>query len=308
MILNCPSDRLSLVEKYELSDALELGNIVFFPSSPIPLPSPSDLDFLRRDLPPQLRRKNLSYHPEVDRVVGLGRSTASSQRAGAILRHHTTLVREFLERVIPSLAWGWSVGTSSFRPFQEKGRALSPHASNERVHIDAGAYGATHGNRILRFFMNAHETEPRVWISKGGFRDVYRRYGGAAGVTPVLPFSRRSLRGGIPDQFRSGVVGVLARMGIPMARLLDSSPYDRLMRRFHNYMKDTPEFQGDPIGHREVSFPPRSAWMVFTDQVSHACVSGQHAFVDTFIIPLGNCRFPELSPYHILSQGSPPSS
>ena len=25
--------------------------------------------------------------------------------------------------------------------------------------------------------------------------------------------------------------------------MLDSSPYDRAMRKFHNYMKDTPSFQ-----------------------------------------------------------------
>jgi hypothetical protein len=218
------------------------------------------------------------------------------------------LVREFLERTIPTLSWGWTVGTSSFRPFQEKGRALSPHASNERVHIDAGAYGATHGNRILRFFMNAHETEDRIWVSKGAFSDVYRRHGSAAGIAPPLRSSSRNLRGGFQDRFRTGVVGALSRLGIPMARLLDSSPYDRLMRRFHNYMKDTPEFQSDPVGHREVSFPPQSAWMVFTDQVSHACISGQHAFIDTFIIPLGNCRFPEKAPYHVLSQTDPPSS
>jgi hypothetical protein len=38
--------------------------------------------------------------------------------------------------------------------------------------------------------------------------------------------------------------------------------------------------------------------MVLTDGVSHACVSGQHALADTFLIPLRNCRLP--APYDLL--------
>ena len=39
--------------------------------------------------------------------------------------------------------------------------------------------------------------------------------------------------------------------------------------------------------------------MVLTDGVSHACIQGQHALVDTFLIPLANCRLP--APYHLLA-------
>ena len=82
-----------------------------------------------------------------------------------------------------------------------------------------------------------------------------------------------------------------------MARVIDTSPYDRRMRRFHNWMKDTAEFQQPP--HERFSFAPFSAWMVLTDGVSHACIQGQHALVDTFLIPLANCRLP--APYHLLA-------
>jgi hypothetical protein len=87
---------------------------------------------------------------------------------------------------------------------------------------------------------------------------------------------------------------------VPSAKVLDSSPYDRAMRRFHNYMKDTPAFQSTTEGHREFRFKPFQAWMVFTDRVSHACISGQHAFADTFVIRLGSCRLPEMAPINIL--------
>jgi hypothetical protein len=83
-------------------------------------------------------------------------------------------------------------------------------------------------------------------------------------------------------------------------RFLDSSPYDRAMRRFHNFMKDSPAFQTATEGHQEFRFKPFWAWMVFTDRVSHACISGQHAFIDTFVVRLGSFRLPDLAPINLL--------
>jgi hypothetical protein len=40
--------------------------------------------------------------------------------------------------------------------------------------------------------------------------------------------------------------------------------------------------------------------MVFTDMVSHASISGRYALVSTNLVPLENCRFRELAPWHIL--------
>lgn len=287
-----------------LCDALERGSIVHFPESPVPFPVTEDLELLRNEMPKHLRRKNVSYHPEVDRVVGIGGGPEIRDRISRILRSHNAQVCGFLERALAPLARGWTVATSSFRPLQEKGRALSAHASNEKVHVDAGAYGATHGNRILRFFMNAHPTEDRVWITKGTFPEVYRRYGRQAGLAPA-DGGPRDLREPWRLRAYSRVLDTAARLGLPMARLADTSPYDRLMRRFHNFMKDSPEFQATPEGHRQFNFAPGSAWMVFTDMLTHACVSGQHAFIDTFIVPRENCRHATLTPYAVL-QGAPP--
>jgi hypothetical protein len=38
--------------------------------------------------------------------------------------------------------------------------------------------------------------------------------------------------------------------------------------------------------------------------VTHASLSGQHAFVHTSIVRLENCRKPELAPYNILRQAA----
>lgn len=265
------------------AEALERGRIVHFPECPVALPSPADQEFLRAGLAPHLKSKNVSFYPDAGRLTGLQAPASVVDRAHRVLREHSARVRELLRRNMPDFTRGWTVGTSSFRPIEEQGRGLSPHASNELIHVDAGAYGATHGDRILRFFVNLNPSRERVWISKGTFDEVFFAHGADAGVRtgPLEP--------ALPERALSGALRLLGR-AFPMARVLDSSPYDRRMRRFHNWMKDTPSFQAPP--HQRFSFAPFSAWMVLTDGVSHACVSGQHALVDTFLIPLANCRLP----------------
>ena len=280
--------------------ALERGQIVRYARCPFPLPPEDDLRALREVSQGLLKRKNLSYYPDADRLKGAKGDPQAAARVHGILREHSRRARAFLERELPALVPGWAVGTSSFRPMQERGRDLKPHASNELVHVDAGAYGATHGDRILRLFVNISPQEPRVWATRGTFSDLYARYGERAQVARVR------LEEGPLDRARSGVLRWLSRRGLPMARVLDSSPYDRAMRRFHNFMKDDPGFRDGKDGYQEVAFEPGSAWMVLTDTCSHACVSGQFCLVDTFLIPLRNCQVPEVAPYHVLQGGLGP--
>ena len=72
------------------------------------------------------------------------------------------------------------------------------------------------------------------------------------------------------------------------------------MKRFHDYLKDNPEFQSEVETHVEIRFAPYSAWMVFADGVSHGCLSGQHCFIWTALTPLANAHFPELAPINVL--------
>ena len=281
----------------DISDALESGKIVCFPECPVDLPGPEDLEFLRQEMPKHLSSKNISYHPEADRIVGIKGSVSLVERAQRILKEQNVRHQAFLKKAIPSLAANWLVGTASFRPLQEKGRDLPAHASNERVHVDAGAYGATHGDGIIRFFVNVNPAEDRVWVTKGAFPELYKRYGAQAGIHPKN--GGNAMEEGTFDRLRTAFSNACSAI-VPPAKFLDSSPYDRAMRRFHNYMKDTPEFQSASEGHQEFRFKPFWAWMVFTDRVSHACLSGQHAFADTFVVRLQSCRLPALAPINIL--------
>ena len=304
MLDTIDAQRLAGLGADDISDSLERGAIVYFPESPVPLPAPEDLVFLRQELPGLLKLKNISYHPEAGTVRGLDSDDAElRERVNRILRKTSDDIAAFLSRAAPRLTDNWTVGTCSFRPIQEQGRDLDAHASNELVHIDAGAYGATNGDRILRFFINVNPDEERVWVTKGNFPELLRAHGERAGLHYAAGGSNY-LRKGVLDHTWSGFVKTLSRLGMPTARVLDSSPYDREMRRFHNYMKDTPAFQQSEQGHQEFHFPPFSAWMVFTDMVSHACISGQFALVHTSLVRLENCRLPELAPINLLRQAA----
>jgi hypothetical protein len=304
MLDSFDKQRLAQLAADEISDSLEQGSIVFFPESPVALPSADDLEFIRQELPALLKLKNISYHPEAGKVRGLDTTDAAvSERVTRILSRVSDDIAGFLKTAAPRLTDNWTVGTCSFRPIEERGRELSAHASNELVHIDAGAYGATNGDRILRFFINVNPGADRVWASKGNFNDLFRSHGDRAQLS-YRGAGDKYLRKGLLDHAWTGLVKAVAGMGMPTVRVLDSSPFDREMRRFHNYMKDTPAFQQQSDGHQEFRFPPFSAWMVFTDTVSHACLSGQFAFVHTSIVRLDSCRRPELAPINVMRQAA----
>jgi hypothetical protein len=284
--------------------ALESNHIVYFPESPIPLPDAGTLEYLRTELPARLKLKNISYHPEGARVTGLEGDETLRQRTSEVLRRHLDDVAAFLYRLMPQWRGVCRVGTCSFRPIQERGRNLKAHASNELVHVDAGAYGATDGDRIFRFFVNVNDREDRVWASKGSLQEVLERHGVAAGLLDGSGNLKLRVDKGLADHAFSAAIGGLARLN-PLAHTLDSSPYDRTMRRLHNYMKDNDDFKQDMRGYEEIRFPPYSAWMVFTDGVSHASLAGQFALVTTIIVPREALKYPQFSPYALLTARSP---
>jgi 3-deoxy-D-manno-octulosonic acid hydroxylase-like protein len=286
----------------EIEDAMERAEVVFFDECPVELPNEADLQFMREGLPRELQVKNISYHPESDSIPRFQAAAEVKDRIEQILRTHGRRVEAFLRRSCPDFVPGWTLGTTSFRSIEEQGRKLSPRSSNELVHIDAGAYGATNGARILRFFVNIHPTRDRVWGTKGSFRSIMSRYpelwSAAKGGKERVGIDKGPI-----DKLYSGFIGAVGKL-YPLLRVIDSSPYDRSMRRIHNFMKENPIFRDNPEGYQEIHFPPMSAWMVFTDGISHSVLTGQHALVTTVLVPLENCRIPEISPYQVLARSA----
>src|SRR5579864_6298273 len=215
MLATYSKAQLAQIAPDTLSDDLEKGNIVSFPECPIELPSAADLEFLRQEMPKHLASKNISFHPEAGKIIGIKGAPEVIERTQRILKEHNGRVQAFLTRTMPALTRDWLVGTASFRPLQEKGRDLPAHASNELVHVDAGAYGATHGDGIIRFFVNVNPSEDRVWVTKGAFADLYRRYGSQDGIMPQK--GGTDMDEGILDRLRTGLANGLATV-LPPAK------------------------------------------------------------------------------------------
>lgn len=271
-----------------LCEQLESGHILFFPQSPFRLP-PEDRDFLLG-----LRQtsaafhKNIAYRPLEDRLTGLDKKEPE-ERAGrlrAILRRFSDDVTGRLGELLPPYARNWRRDFASFRPLEERGRPLRLRARNDLLHTDAFPTRPTRGDRILRVFTNLNPSEPRVWHTAETFEALAHRFARAAG----LPRSARS------SSFARLFAGLAQLLRLPGA---GRSPYDQFMLRFHNFLKENADFQ-ETCAKQRWEFPPGSAWIVFTDMVSHAVLSGQFALEQTYIVPRAAMALPQKAPIAIL--------
>jgi hypothetical protein len=73
------------------------------------------------------------------------------------------------------------------------------------------------------------------------------------------------------------------------------------MLHFHDYLKDSNDYQTKWAKTR-LEFPAGSTWMVYTDQVPHAAISGQFMTEQTFIIPVKAMVTPERCPLRVLEK------
>jgi hypothetical protein len=73
------------------------------------------------------------------------------------------------------------------------------------------------------------------------------------------------------------------------------------MLRFHHFLKANREFQ-ETCSRTRWEFPPQSTWLVFTDMVSHAVLSGQFALEQTFIVSKHALVLPEKAPVRVLER------
>ncbi|HUV22233.1 MAG TPA: Kdo hydroxylase family protein [Gammaproteobacteria bacterium] len=287
-------DNLAALQPFELTDHLERGRVLVFPTAPLQLPSDEELHFLKHQTPAYHTRKNISYYPRAQRVMGIRAPAAIEQRTRAILATYQARVESCLQRLIPSFTPGWISATSSLRVFEENNRDIAIRSRSDRLHIDAGTYGASRGNLILRFLTNLDDKE-RVWRCKGTVSDLVESFGEEAG----LKRGDSLLHDGLLNRIGSGMVRGLSQV-FPVMGTLEQSAYDRAMRQMHNYMKESEAFHQESEGMVEIRFKPKSCWLVFADMAGHSCLSGEFAMINTFMVPRQNFRHPEFSPWETL--------
>jgi hypothetical protein len=271
---------------------LEAGDILYFPQSPIEF-APATLSFLLgQQQTGSTLHKNIAYKPNTDSISGLDRGTASEadlEQLTAVMRRYSQDVTQFLTLFLAPYQGRWKLDYASFRPQEEQGRSLPQRRRNDLLHTDAFPTRPTHGARILRFFNNIHPNCNRDWVVSDPFPALAARY---APQQIDLPTAGHAAG----RKLRSLVTAAGLGRAIPS---LKRSPYDEFMMRFHNFLKENDAFQAE-CRKEYIQFPPGSSWMVYTDMVPHAVLSGQFALEQTFLVDHRAMVSPEHSPLSIL--------
>jgi hypothetical protein len=272
-----------------LEERLERGEVIYYPVCPFPLPEGPDLEFLLAQRLSSRVHKNISFDPHTGRAGGFARqSPAQAERVRALLADFARSATGWLAGALPRYAAGWRPDRVSYRPEEEEGRDLGWKSRNDLLHVDAFPSRPTNGWRILRLFANVNPAEPRVWVTAETFGELLARYG--AEVT------RRAGQGD----------GWLRALGRAASRLIRPgrparSAYDTFMLRFHDFLKANEEYQGQ-ARKRTWSFPPGSAWMVFTDTATHSVLRGRFALEHSYFVDPATLALPAESPASLLAR------
>lgn len=264
-----------------LDQRLERGELVYFERCPFPLPTGSDLEFL---LSRQLdgHAKSITLFPATGLMGGQQPGTAEeTARLKSVLGDFSREASAWLARALPRYHRAARLGPLRFRLVEERGRTIDPRISGALLHVDANSDQAAYGGSFLRIFVNINPTEQREWITSESLGPLLDQWGDEVREPgEIRPDWRTRLR------LRFG-----GRFGVTLP---ETSTYDQLMMRLHFFGK-TDRYLQERAPITRWIFPPGSAWVVFSDLVSHAVVGGQYAIDQTYLVPPHAFREPQRS-------------
>jgi len=225
--------------------------------------------------------KNVSFDPATGRVGGSSLAGDVSNVLCSMLARFSDESQALLTRTCPRYASRLVRGRTSFRPVEIAGRPSSWRKDDTRLHVDAFPATPVHGRRILRVFANVNPTgKPRSWRVGDSFGAVADHFAPKLRMPP-------------PG------IGVL--LGVLRITKTTRSPYDALMLQLHDNMKEDTAYQ-ERAPQTAFDFPAGSAWVVFTDAVSHAAMAGQYQLEQTFLLPVDAMADPASSPLRVLER------
>lgn len=262
----------------EWTAALEAGKVLFFPRLGFDL-SPEEKALLREDmLKPGKRNVSLDADGALNHAAG---SAAEQQALAAMIGRFRAQALQLVHDLLPAYRGQLRVAPTSFRPKQVEVRAQSVRADDQRMHVDAFPTRPTYGERILRVFTNVNpHGAPRVWRVGDSFEAIARKF--LPQAKPYQLWQARLLK------------AVHATKSL-------RSEYDHLMLQLHDLMKFDEDYQknGTLV---TIPFPPGSVWVCFSDQATHAVMSGQFMMEQTLYLPPGREADPQSSPLAILTR------
>jgi len=223
--------------------------------------------------------KNVSFDPASGQVGGTSLAGGKREALRGMMSRFSDEALAFVRQSCPEYVTKLTRGRTSFRPVEIAGRESSWRKDDTRLHIDAFPATPVQGRRILRVFANVNpHGRPRSWRIGDSFTNVGEYF------APKL---------------RLPLPGSAAILSLLRVTKTPRSAYDALMLQLHDRMKEDTAYQRS-APQTPCDFPAGSAWMVFTDAVSHAAMSGQYQLEQTFLLPVDAMLEPERSPLRIL--------
>lgn len=257
---------------------LEAGKVLYFPHLPFVL-LPEEQALLTPDIrDPKVRNISLNERGHIKGAVGdAATQLALALMVGRFREQAQTLVYSLFPKYKEALR----LAPTSYRPTQVETRSQSWRADDRRMHVDAFPSRPNYGERILRVFCNINpDGVPRVWRVGEPFETVAARF---------LPRAKRY----VPWQ-----ASLLNALHVTKSY---RSEYDHLMLQLHDGMKGDMAYQ-ELSPQVTVPFAAGSVWVCFSDQASHAVMSGQYMLEQTFHLPVDQQYDPSTSPLAILTK------
>jgi hypothetical protein len=280
-IINAASTSDLTMEIFPAISSLEEGKVIYFPNLAFQLQDHEQLVLNDAILHP--KHKNVSYDHPRRRLSGVHSTddTLLHDTVQVFIQRFAEFARELIDTLLPQYTQSLQWGRTSYRPAEIKGRKTSKRKDDTRLHVDSFPATPVQGLRILRVFSNINPNgEPRVWHLGEPLPKVISTF--ADEIPTYQPFKAKVLHWLKATKTRR-------------------SPYDHYMLQLHDRMKLDDEYQKTVPKHR-MEFPPMSTWIVFTDQVSHAALSGQFLLEQTFYLPVSAMVNSSLSPLKLWEQ------
>ena len=252
---------------------LEHGGILFLPNLGFSF-SPEETRFLSPDWSDG-KSKNIYLAGSERKIKGAKGSIQELLAMSALIQRYSNYANLLISHLLPSYMPHAKPANTSLRCVEAAGRKTSWRKDDRRLHADAFPSKPTHGERLLRVFTNVNpHNVARVWNVGEPFADMAARF------LPKVP------------QYSQFQAKLMNKLGITKSL---RGEYDHIMLHLHDLAKADANYQANAPQMR-FEFPANSTWIVYSDLVLHAVLSGQHMMEQTFHLPQQHLTYPYACP------------
>ncbi|HYP62488.1 MAG TPA: Kdo hydroxylase family protein [Acidocella sp.] len=260
--------------------ALEQGHVLAFPDQTFPL-SEAERALIAAGAS-HGNTKNISFSPETRSLKGDNLAPEEQECLACMMARFGAFAETLVLAIAPGYELGLERGRTSFRPVEIAGRETSWRKDDTRLHVDAFPSTPAQGRRILRVFANVDQNgTPRRWR-----------------ITPDFGAHAARFLPRLSGLHVPGAAYFMALTGITKSR---RTLYDEMMLGLHDAAKRDMVWQ-ETVAAEEVVFEPGEVWVVFTDRVFHAALSGRNALEQTFYVAPEVLAEPAEAPLAILAR------